>query len=116
MTVMGLLDKEQIDFLYLLAFLYIQQSKFQLALYLLRILRLHTANDAKITLALIDCLYKAKRCEEASKVMQSIDVTKLNHKLLVAYYYICSKVLWDLDQKPASRAMLQKYLTKRSLL
>ena len=70
---MEVLKEEQIEFLYLLAYLYMQQTKFDLALQLFRILRLHTAKNMKIALALASCLQKAKRFEEALKVLSSIN-------------------------------------------
>ena len=112
---MDSLKEEQIEFLYLLAYLYMQQSKFDLALQLFRILRLHTAKNMKIALALASCLHKAKRFEEALKVLTSIDHETLPHAQKVAYFYINSKILWDLKQQDESRKMLHHYLKLRQV-
>ncbi len=109
------LKEDQIEFLYLLAYLYMQQSKFDLALQLFRILRLHTAKNMKIALALASCLQKAKRFEEALKVLSSIDHESLPHAQKVAYFYINSKILWDLKKQEESREMLHHYLKLRQL-
>ena len=109
------LKEEQIEFLYLLAYLYMQQTKFDLALQLFRILRLHTAKNMKIALALSSCLHKAKRFEEALKVLSSIDHEALPHVQKVAYFYINSKILWDLKQQDESRKMLHHYLKLRQV-
>ena len=108
-------DDQQIEFLYLLAYLYMQQSKYDLALQLFRILRLHTPENLKIALALASCLSKSKRSDEALKVLKSIDEQTLSLEERVAYFYINSKVLWDLKEIEASRKTLHKYLKIRQL-
>jgi intergrase/recombinase len=112
---MKTLTDEQKNFLYLLAYMYLQQSKHTQALHLLRILRLHTAADMKIALALAYCLYKGSRLEEALKVLNSLDVNNLSPRHKTAYFFINSKVLWDLKKEAESRDMLQHYLKCRQL-
>jgi len=108
-------DDQQTEFLYLLAYLYMQQSKHDLALQLFRILRLHTPENLKIALALASCLNKSKHSDEALKVLKSIDEPTLSLEERVAYFYITSKVLWDLKEIKASRETLHKYLKIRQL-
>ena len=110
------IEEENADFLYLLAYLYMQQAKYNLALPLFRILRLHTAtSNIKIALALASCLHKAKHFDEALKVIDSIDEVSLGQEQKIAFFYIKSKILWDLKQVEASRDMLHKYLKLRNL-
>ena len=85
------LKEEQVEFLYLLAYLYMQQCKYDMALQLFRILRLHIPENLKIALALASCLHKVKRFDEALKVLKSIEETDLKRDQLVAYFYIYSK-------------------------
>lgn len=112
---MEVLDQSQGEFLYLLAFLYMQQAKYEMALPLFRLLRLHTARDLKVALALASCLHQAKRQDEGLKVLQSINEDALTPEQKVGYYYIYSKLLWDLKQKDLSREMLHKYLKLRQI-
>jgi thioredoxin-like negative regulator of GroEL len=112
---MAALTTEQTNFLYLLAYMYMQQSKYTQALQLFRILRLHTAENMQIALTLAFCLYKASRLEEATKVLNSLDTNKLSTRQKTAYYFISSKVLWDLKKVTESREMLHSYLKCRKL-
>lgn len=109
------LKEAQVDFLYLLAYLYMQQCKHDMALHLFRILRLHIPENLKIALSLTSCLHKVHRLDEALKVLKSIDEKLLRKDELVAYFYIYSKILWDLKQPEASREMLHKYLKIREI-
>jgi hypothetical protein len=61
------------------------------------------------------CLYKASRLEEATKVLNSLDTNKLSISQKTAYYFISSKVLWDLKKVTESREMLHNYLKCRKL-
>ncbi len=108
-------DEQTTDFLYLLAYLYMQQSKYDIALQLFRILRLHAPENQKTALALASCLNKAKRPEEGLKVLKSLEEQKLSFDQKIAYFYIMSKVLWDLKETDASRETLHKYLKIRQL-
>lgn len=103
----------QTKFLYLLAYLYMQQCKYDMALHLFRILRLHNAKDNKIALALAVCLHRAQHLDEALKVLKSIPEKDLTTDQNIVFFYIQSKVLWDLKQVDASREMLHKYLKIR---
>ncbi len=109
------LKEAQVEFLYLLAYLYMQQCKYDMALHLFRILRLHIPGNLKIALALTSCLHKVRRLDESLKVLKSIDEKSLKQDELVAYFYIYSKILWDLKQPEASREMLHKYLKIREI-
>lgn len=109
------LKESQVEFLYLLAYLYMQQCKYDMALQLFRILRLHIPENLKVALALTSCLHKVKRLDEALKVLKSIDENDLKQDQRVAYFYIYSKILWDLKQPEASREMLHKYLKNREI-
>lgn len=95
--------------------MYLQQRKYDQALHLFRILRLHTSKNLKIALALSYCLLKARRLEEALKVLKTIEEKALSNDQRTAFYYIYSKVLWDLKQLDASREMLHNYLRNRKL-
>ncbi len=109
------LDEQKTEFLYLLAYLYMQQARYDMALQLFRILRLHTPDNIKVALALASCLNKAKRPEEALKVLKSIDEHQLSADQHVAFFYIMSKVLWDLKEVEASREVLHQYLKVRKI-
>ena len=107
------LSEEQIKFLYLLAYLYMQQCKYDMALRLFRVLRLHNPKDNRIALTLTVCLHKAQHLDEAMKVLKSIPEKDLTTDQNIVFFYIKSKILWDLKQVDASRAMLHKYLKMR---
>lgn len=110
---MSLLDKEHSEFLYLLAVLYIQQSKFNLALYLLRVLSVHHEKNVRISLALAVCLYRTKRFKKAQSVLAELDETALSPEFRAPFFYTNSKILWELDQKNEAREYLQRYLEAR---
>ncbi len=112
---MSVLTPEQGKFLYLLAYMYMQQNKYLQALQLFRILRLYIPDNMQIALALSFCLHKVQRSEEALKVLNSIDPKQLSVEQLTAYYFINSKVLWDLKKTDESREMLHNYLKYRKL-
>lgn len=107
------LSETQTRFLYLLAYLYMQQCKYDMALHLFRILRLHKPKDNKIALTLTVCLHKAQHLDEALKVLKSIPEKELTTEQNIVFFYIQSKILWDLKQVDASREMLHKYLKIR---
>lgn len=112
---MEVLNEVQSDFLYLLAYLYMQQGKYDMALQLFRILRLHEPANSKIALSLASCLHKAQHLDEALKVLKSISEEKLPQDQRTAFFYIYSKTLWDLKQVDTSRQMLHKYLKSRQI-
>lgn len=107
------LSEAQIKFLYLLAYLYMQQCKYDMALRLFRVLRLHNPKDNRIALTLTVCLHKAQHLDEAMKVLKSIPAKDLTVDQNIVFFYIQSKILWDLKQVDASREMLHKYLKIR---
>jgi tetratricopeptide (TPR) repeat protein len=107
------LSEAQTKFLYLLAYLYMQQCKYDMALRLFRVLRLHNPKDNKIALTLTTCLHKAQHLDEALKVLDSIPEKDLTADQNIVFFYIKSKILWDLKQVDASREMLHKYLKLR---
>ncbi|MBP5191396.1 MAG: hypothetical protein J6Z25_02390 [Opitutales bacterium] len=110
---MAVLSNQQSGFLYLLAILYMQQSKYNLALHLLRVLSIHHPMDAKIALALAFCLYRSKRFHKAQTVMLDLDLSQLPKEFRAVFFYINSKILWELGEKEPSRKMLHKYLQTR---
>ena len=67
----------------------------------------------KIALALTVCLHRAQHLDEALKVLKSIPEKDLTIEQTIVFFYIQSKVLWDLKQTEASREMLHKYLKLR---
>lgn len=107
--------EEHRQFLHLLAYMYLQQSKHVQALALFRLLRLHVAKDVQIALSLAYCLHKTKRFEEALKVIETLNEFTLEQHQKSVYYFIKSKVLWDLGQFQKSRQMLHHYLKYRKL-
>ena len=110
---MTMLDESRSDFLYLLAILYMQQSKHNLALHLLRVLSVQHEKDTRIALALATCLYRTKRFKKAQSILSELDETVLSSEFCAAFHYINAKILWELDQKDESREQLQKYLKAR---
>ena len=110
---MATLDEPRSDFLYLLAILYMQQSKHNLALHLLRVLSVQHEKDTRIALALAACLYRTKRFKKAQSVLSELDETVLSSEFRTAFHYINAKILWELDQKDEARKQLQKYLKAR---
>lgn len=110
---MATLNEARSDFLYLLAILYMQQSKHNLALHLLRVLSIQHEKDTRIALALAACLYRTKRFKKAQSVLSELDETVLSPEFRAAFHYINAKILWELEQKDESREQLQKYLKAR---
>ena len=110
---MATLDESRSDFLYLLAILYMQQSKHNLALHLLRVLSVQHEKDTRIALALASCLYRTKRLKKAQSVLSELDETVLSPEFRAAFHYINAKILWELEQKNEARGQLQKYLKAR---
>ena len=110
---MATLDESRSDFLYLLAILYMQQSKHNLALHLLRVLSVQHEKDTRIALALAACLYRTKRFKKAQSVLSELDETVLSPEFRAAFHYINAKILWELEQKDEARKQLQKYLKAR---
>ena len=110
---MATLNEARSDFLYLLAILYMQQSKYNLALHLLRVLSVQHEKDTRIALALASCLYRTKRFKKAQSVLSELDETVLSPEFRTAFYYVNAKILWELDQKNEARDQLQKYLKAR---
>ena len=110
---MTTLDESRSDFLYLLAILYMQQSKHNLALHLLRVLSVQHEKDTRIALALASCLYRTKRFKKAQSILAELDETVLSSEFRAAFHYINAKILWELEQKDEAREQLQKYLKTR---
>ena len=110
---MATLNEARSDFLYLLAILYMQQSKYNFALHLLRVLSVQHEKDTRIALALAACLYRTKRFKKAQSVLSELDETALSPEFRTALYYINAKILWELEQKDEAREQLQKYLKAR---
>jgi predicted Zn-dependent protease len=110
---MTTLDEPRSDFLYLLAILYMQQSKYNPALHLLRVLSIQHEKDTRIALALASCLYRTKRLKKAQSVLSELDETVLSPEFRAAFHYINAKILWELEQKNEARDQLQKYLKAR---
>ena len=111
-----MLNEQRSDFLYLLAILYMQQSKHNLALHLLRVLSVQHEKDTRIALALAVCLYRTKRFKKAQSVLSELDETMLSPKFRAAFFYIKSKILWELDHKDEARDQLQRYLRARETI
>ena len=59
------------------------------------------------------CLHKAQHLDEALKVLKSIPEKDLTVDQNIVFFYVQSKILWDLKQTDASREMLHKYLKLR---
>ena len=110
---MATLNEARSDFLYLLAILYMQQSKHNLALHLLRALYVQHEKDTRIALELAACLYHTKRFKKAQSVLSELDETALSPEFHTAFHYINAKILWELEQKDEAREQLQKYLKTR---
>lgn len=110
---MATLNEARSDFLYLLAILYMQQSKYNFALHLLRVLSVQHEKDTRIALALATCLYRTKRFKKAQSVLSELDETVLSSEFRAAFHYINAKILWELEQKDEAREQLQKYLKAR---
>lgn len=110
---MTTLNEARSDFLYLLAILYMQQSKHNLALHLLRVLSVQHGKDTRIALALAACLYRTRRFKKAQSVLSELDETALAPGFRTAFHYINAKILWELEQKDEAREQLQKYLKAR---
>lgn len=108
-----MLKDDQRDFLHLLAYMYAQQAKYLHALMLFRLLRLNEPKNMQITLSLCFCLHNAGKCEEAIKVLDTIDLEAIDNKQKVIYYFVKSKALWELKKVEESREMLSQYLKYR---
>ena len=110
---MTTLNEARSDFLYLLAILYMQQSKYNFALHLLRVLSVQHEKDTRIALALATCLYRTKRFKKAQSVLSELDEAALSPAFRTAFHYVNAKILWELEQKDEARDQLQKYLKAR---
>ncbi|MDR1458549.1 MAG: hypothetical protein LBI37_03450 [Puniceicoccales bacterium] len=104
------MDNSQREFLMVLAYLYLQYSKYDEAFLLLRGLREFFHDDINLRLSYVNACLATQRPKDAFAELEDLDGIELNNQQKKLFYLLRSKVMWGLGHDSEARSALVHFL------